>query len=227
MKIAVSYTGNDDKQQRYLDWLQSFSPDNTLVVLSYSQNDISDLQTCNGLVLTGGGDVDPEIYGQRAGEFVQKVDRKRDDFESLLLDHAFHRQMPVLGICRGMQMINVHLGGTLCQDLPSQGFAKHAGGKDAPFIEHDVLLQPDSQIHSIVGRTAGVINSYHHQGIDTPASDLRITATSKDNVVESMEWKDTEGKSFLLLVQWHPERMQDTRNPFAYNIGMRFLSELA
>ena len=123
-------------------------------------------------------------------------------------------------------MINVYLGGTLHQDLPSRGFLQHAGGKENPVIEHGVTLDRESMIGDIVGVREGIVNSYHHQGVDTPASDLRVTARSNDNVVESMEWKEKDGKSFLLLVQWHPERIRDTGSPFAYNVGKRFLDEV-
>lgn len=226
MTIAVTYTGKDDKQQMYMDWLHLLSPESELVILSAEHNSAQDLERCDAMVLTGGGDIDPQLYGEQPGPLTKGIDRKRDDFEFSLLDHALEHQMPVLGICRGLQTVNTYLGGTLIQDLPSQGFMRHAGEKNTPVIEHEITVWENSLLHDITRVRSGTVNSYHHQGVGKVADDLMATSSTTDNVTESLEWKEKKGKSFLLLVQWHPERMTDDRNPLKTGVGERFLHEI-
>ena len=224
MKIAVSDTGREEKQKIYLHWLQSFNPNAELVVASY-KNNFDALDGFDGLVLTGGEDVDPELSKATPIESVQQSDRKRDDFEFRLLDQAMKQEMPILGICRGFQVTNVFLGGSLIADLQSAGFQKHNAKKDEQEIRHAIKVNDGTVMQQIIGTTIGEINSNHHQAALTVADDLMISSYSSDNVIESLEWKEKAGKSFLLLVQWHPERMNDNENPFTKNIGSAFFAE--
>ncbi len=223
MNIAVSDTGKEEKQKLYLDWLQLFVPDAELTVLTY-RNGYSSLHVYDGLVLTGGEDVDPQLSKATPVERVRLSDRRRDDFEFQLLDQAMNERKPILGICRGLQVTNVFLGGSLVADLQSAGFVSHETKNNANELRHSIVVDKESLMYSITGTVSGEINSAHHQSALNVADDLMVSSRSPDGVVESIEWKNKINKSFLLLVQWHPERMTDKENPFARNIGTSFFS---
>lgn len=224
MKIAVSDCGRIEKQQIYVEWLRSFQPDAEFISVSY-RNGATDISGYDGLVLSGGEDVDPELSKASPTTLVEAIDRRRDDFEMDLLRQAMQHALPVLGICRGLQVANVYFGGTLIADLPSAGFQNHTAKKGDPPLQHRIEVNEGSLLHSITGVTAGEINSFHHQSVLVPAKELVVTGSSQDGVVESMEWKTPEGKPFLLLVQWHPERMTDRSNPFTSAVASAFFSE--
>lgn len=224
MRIAVTDTGRPLKQQLYRDWLQSFAPDAELVNVSYRTGE-QDLHGFDGLVLTGGEDIDPLLSKAHPAELVEEIDRKRDDAEFRFLEDAMRQRMPILGICRGLQVTNVFLGGTMIADLPNAGFRPHTAPKDAPVMYHPVLAAERSLLHEITGTMNGTANSYHHQAVKDCAEELIITGRSDDGVAEAMEWKVKEGRSPMLLVQWHPERMMEGNNPFTASVGEFFFRE--
>lgn len=221
MKIAVTHCGNEKKQKIYLDWLNSFDQKMDLVTLSV-ETGVTAINEYDGIVVTGGDDVDPLFSKAEPVELVQEVNRERDQFEFILLEKAFRNRTPVLGICRGMQVINVHLGGTLIADLWHDGFRKHETKSDEPEVRHTVSIKNGTELQSIVKIPNGEINSYHHQGIKILAETLLPTSLSDDGVIESIEWKEKNDRSFLLAVQWHPERMHDRSNPMTQKIGEAF-----
>lgn len=156
----------------------------------------------DGLLLPGGADIDPARYGgpEMPDEFV--IEPARDDLESALLDLAVAESLPVVGICRGMQLINVHGGGTLHQDVPP-----HSHFDKPPNAEiHDVAFAPDSRLAGIYGSRRAV-NSLHHQTIDRLAPGLRAVGHADDGTIEAIEAEDRP----WLAVQWHPE-MMDSRD---------------
>jgi putative glutamine amidotransferase len=164
------------------------------------------LEGLAGLLLSGGDDVAPELYGQEPHPKLEVVDRARDEFELALARAAVARGMPVLGICRGAQVMGVALGGELIQDIPSQvgGAQTHrSASKQAP-ARHEVRIAEGSLLSRIVGARSMVVNSYHHQGAARFGNGLRPVAWSSDGVVEAVE---LVGHAFVLGVQWHPERM--------------------
>jgi anthranilate synthase component 2/putative glutamine amidotransferase len=164
----------------------------------------------DGLVLTGGGDVDPAAYGEEAGPEVSGVNDVRDASERALLAAALQVDLPVLAICRGCQILNVELGGTLHQHLPA--VVGHDEHRHAPLVfgEVKVTAEPESRAATVFGTTATVLCS-HHQAIKDLGSGLVPTARADDGVVEAVE---LAGAQFVLGVQWHPEEGQDGR-PFA------------
>jgi len=227
MTIAVTYTGKEEKQQAYLDWLRSFEPECELTVVAYDQNDSSLIDSVDGLVLTGGGDVDPAFYGGDPSNVLLKgVDQRRDEFEMSLLDKAQSRRIPILGICRGLQVVNVFLGGTLYVDFPSAGFQQHSPSLEIPDRRHVVNVVDGAYLMEVTGVRTGEVNSFHHQGAEKAGIGLTVSSSSEDGVIESLERENAKGESLLLLVQWHPERMKDRQNPFALNIGRRFMDEI-
>lgn len=166
----------------------------------------SALDACDGLLLTGGEDVGPEHYGEAPSPKLGTVDRERDQFELALFAAARERGLPVLGICRGIQLINVALGGTLYQDLPSErpSAVDHDPKAARTARTHHVRLAAGSRASRVLGVDRLVPNSFHHQAIKQLAPGLVASGWTDDGVIEAVE--SAEGP-WLLAVQWHPEEM--------------------
>ena len=154
-----------------------------------------------GLMLTGGEDVDPRYYGEPRHAGLETTDDGRDAVELALYRAARERRLPILAICRGIQLVNVADGGTLYQDLPSQlpSSVAHAGTN----ARHDLRVEAGTLLARVAGHPASV-NSRHHQAVKTLAGSLRAVAWAKDGVIEAVESKDANA-GWLLGVQWHPE----------------------
>ena len=163
----------------------------------------SNLDFLDGLVVAGGPDIHPSLYGQEPGEHVYLAHPDQDNSESSLIKAAIERDIPLLGICRGMQLMCVIHGGSMHQHLPeTPGFEEH-GGWDGEVTEHGVSIIAGSHLHAVMGDEV-MANSTHHQGISDPGS-LQISAYSiHDNLIEGVERTD---KTFCIGVQWHPERI--------------------
>lgn len=164
-------------------------------------------EVLDGLLLTGGPDVDPAAYGQEHGPLTDTGDAPMETAEFALLRRALDDGKPVLGICRGLQVLNVALGGTLYQDLAvDMGTSLvHPAYRDGrSFLVHSVAVVPGSLLHEIVGRDEIGVNSLHHQGIHTLAPSLTAAAAASDGLVEAVERPDL---SFVVAVQWHPEEL--------------------
>ena len=179
----------------------------------------------DGIVFTGGGDVNPERFGKgHEADRVSGVDNDRDALEFGLLAEARKKDVPILGICRGLQLLNVAHGGTLITDIPTaRDHVKTAAGNDA---RHDIALHEGSLVAEVAGGTRANVNSSHHQAVDRLAPPFCETARADDGTVEAFEWAQPGGKPFFLAVQWHPERMDQTE-PLAGRLFERFLSAVA
>jgi putative glutamine amidotransferase len=164
----------------------------------------------DGLVLAGGADVDPAAYGHDAHETTDRPRLDRDRTERRLYRVARDNGLPVLGICRGMQVMAVERGGTLIQDLPSAGYGLAHREAPGTFTEHGATFLADSLVSRILGTTTATVNSSHHQAVADPGS-LRVTGHAADGTIEVLEDPDA---AFVLGVQWHPE-MTDDRRLFA------------
>jgi putative glutamine amidotransferase len=172
------------------------------------------LARVDGLMLTGGGDVDPALYGEVANTTFQAAEDGRDAFEMALSRAAVAKGIPFLAICRGMQVLNVAMGGTLVQDIPSEvtGALEHSLPEPRFAIAHEVWVSRGSQLSAMLadhmedGETVHV-NSRHHQAVKDAAKGFEITATSPDGVAEAMERTDLP---FCVAVQWHPENFWRT-----------------
>jgi putative glutamine amidotransferase len=178
-------------------------------VISHKKNNLQELDTADGLLFTGGGDIDPALLGitDSAGH-SKDVDRARDDFELQAVHLALAKELPLLGVCRGLQVVNFALGGTLILDLPAAGLGNHANTNDYQ-LAHPVTVKPYTLLAKLTGKPLLQINTSHHQAIDKPGKGLMVSACSPDGVIEAAEWETKEGKPFCCLVQWHPERMAD------------------
>lgn len=168
------------------------------------------LDALDGLIITGGRDVDPAAYGDEPHPATDEPARDRDAWEFALVDAALHRLMPILGICRGAQVLNVALGGTLHQHLPDLvGHTRHKPA-DAVFSTTTVDTVPGSRLAGLIGESAHA-KCYHHQGIAHIGEGLVVCATS-DGVIEAVE---KPGEHFVVAVQWHPEETLDDLRLFS------------
>lgn len=170
------------------------------------------IASLDALILTGGQDVDPAHYGQPLHPATRGIDPDRDHFELDLTRMAVERGLPLLGICRGIQVLNVALGGTLIQDIPALVSAAlvHQSPEDAPIASHHVRLQSDSRLATLMQCTELLTNSGHHQAIQSLAPALQAVGWSQDGVVEAVESTD---QAFVVGVQWHPELLFQNAAP--------------
>jgi putative glutamine amidotransferase len=179
------------------------------------------------LVLSGGIDINPGLAGGPT-EYDNQPDQwqpERDRFEKNLYELAIKNKLPVLGICRGMQLVNVLQGGTLIHDLGELNDQHKKEGTDDK--EHGVTIKENTLLNEIVKTGTGDINSAHHQAIGKLGEGLMINSYAGDGTVEGLEWADKTQKPFLLCVQWHPERMFQFRDsPLSKNIRDHFMEEI-
>jgi putative glutamine amidotransferase len=227
--IAIGVTDtmiSEDKYQSYISWLNTSRTQIEYHRLSYMADNPKDLDRCNALLLTGGNDVDPALYSELAGSpKIKGVDPVRDSFERKLLDSAMMRCIPVLGICRGLQLVNVHYGGTLIPDLEDAGFTMHRN-KSGDDQWHDVVIDESSGLRKIIGEKKVIVNSFHHQAVDKVGSGLKVTARTDDGIVEAMELIEKNDSQFFTLLQWHPERMKFEDYPSSKNILTAFINKV-
>lgn len=169
------------------------------------------LDGLDGLILTGGLDVQPELYGAERHPLTDPARADRDEWEIALLAGARERGIPVFGICRGLQLINVAMGGTLHQHLPEAlGTERYRIGGGV-FAENTVEVDAETRLAGLVGAGPLTVHSYHHQGVDRVAVGLRVTARTDDGLVQAVE---TVGDDYLVAVQWHPEENAEDRRLF-------------
>ncbi len=161
------------------------------------------LENADGLLLSGGADADPRHFGQEPHPQLGLVDESRDAFEFALYRAAKARALPVFGICRGVQILNVAEGGSLHQHLPAvPGTIQHEQQNSDGSLSHEVRLEPRSSLARAFRSVAVRVNSYHHQAVDRLGDGLRATGWTSDGVIEALEGS---GPQFVLGVQWHPE----------------------
>lgn len=174
---------------------------------------ITDKETLNkivehldALVMIGGVDIDPLIYGEQPHQGLEDVDPVRDEYEQHLIRYSLEHNLPILGICRGEQMINAFLGGTLYQDIPSQvkGYIKHRQTAPDKYGTHTITVEPGSKVAAITGKQQLTVNSFHHQSVKDVAPGFKVTALAPDGVIEAIESYPAKP---ILCVQWHPEEM--------------------
>jgi putative glutamine amidotransferase len=185
------------------------------------------LDAVSGLVLTGGEDVDPARYGAEPHPRLSTVHAERDATELSLLDGARRRRIPTLAICRGIQVMNVGLGGTLIQDLPSQHPSDIDHDIDGPRSDrtHSVTIAHDSRLARAVGRESISVNSFHHQAVETAAPGVIVTATAPDGVIEGIE-TPFANPWWALGIQWHPEDLTGGPEPWDRALFAAFATQV-
>jgi len=185
------------------------------VLITHDEPDTDVLESLDGILFSGGGDVDPANWGAEKHPATQ-IDPARDTAELMLMKAALDMDLPTLGVCRGMQVMAVAAGGSLHQHLPDLiGHDRHraAPGTDplaadaSAYGRHDVVIKPGSQAHVLLGSRL-TVNSFHHQGVDDPGAFIATGWCPDDRVIEIMEHPE---RTFAFGVQWHPERTGDLR----------------
>ena len=226
-RIALTHTG-PARYLHYPAWLRRHYPEIQIIDLATRSGPLEELRGCHGLLLPGGPDVDPVEYRMpELRPLCRTIDARRDRLELRCAREAAALGIPLLGICRGLQVVNVALGGTLVADLPPGQRETHDKLEDRDRL-HDVRCEEGSLLARLAAEKAGAeadcgVNSAHHQAAEMIASDLRVSARSPDGVIEALEWRDPDGRGFLLLVQWHPERMAAAQSCFSRGVALAFL----
>ena len=225
-KIIVGVT-DCSKYDNYAKWIAQ-DPDIEAVLLGYKQNNFKEIEKCHGVLLSGGEDVHPRFYNKPeyfSYCYKDDIDEKRDEFELRILEYTQQKKLSVLGICRGLQIANVFFGGSLIPDIPSFKQSNHSKveGKDR---YHEIHTEANSLLRKITGLEKGEVNSAHHQSVEKPGDGLIVNAMSTEGIVEGIEHQHPEGKSLMLLVQWHPERMGNQESAFTSRIRKYFLDTL-
>ena len=193
------------------------------------------LAACDGILIGGGRDIEPSLYGQEAGEHLAPTEPLRDAFELELVERTLDRGLPLLGMCRGIQILNVALGGTLVQDVSLKPeWAQHpsdrgwkawkeveraslAGEEEVPpHPRHPIRVEPGSRLHAALGVEEVDVDSFHHQALDRVAPELTVVARAPDGVVEAVE---LDGRGYVLAVQWELQE--------EWRVDRRFLGPFA
>jgi acyl-CoA reductase-like NAD-dependent aldehyde dehydrogenase/gamma-glutamyl-gamma-aminobutyrate hydrolase PuuD len=226
-RIGISFT--ETRFENYWNWFtrEDLGDDMELVELSFEKNNAIHISTCDGFVLTGGIDIHPELYGEEVSG-AEEMEMQRDLFEKKIFEYSQLYKLPLLGICRGMQLVNVLQGGKLRQDLDDLN-AFHRREKEDK--RHEVQVETGSLLSEIVFESSGEVNSAHHQAVESSAlgENIMINAFSNNEreIAEGLEYQDKSGKGFMLCVQWHPERMRDgDESAFSKNIKKKFLQSI-
>lgn len=222
-RVGIPWRTREEERQRNVEKLSYYfeavrraggQPEH--VSLGLSNEELREqASTLDAFVLPGSpADVDPVRYAEPRHPKTKTLDANRDRTDSAILDHALAAHKPVLAICYGCQILNVHQGGTLVQDIPAEkpasdqhGKTDLAVGSTTKDLEHEATLAPGSHLQKLAGGTDVTINSSHHQSIDRPGEKLRITARGADGIVEGVELQSPD--QWVLGVQWHPERMPE------------------
>ncbi len=187
----------------------------------YDLDSVSDMvEGLDGVVLSGGYDVTPGLYGEEPMPQIGFTMKEVDDFYIRVIHEADQKNIPVFGICKGIQILNVACGGTLYQDLGTQvkGSYKHVQSAPRYTPSHVITIEKDSFLGSVLGEKA-MVNSFHHQAVKEPAEGFRVTARAGDGVIEAIE--RTSG-SFMAAVQFHPEMMAEFDNPDMLRLFQKF-----
>jgi putative glutamine amidotransferase len=227
VKIALTKGKGSEHYLKYEQWLKQFDEDIEFIDLYHVDKEeaIKILKECSGIVLTGGPDVDPMNYGKAADSSRCEIDLKRDSLEFEAIKVAYEMKLPMLAICRGEQILNVAFGGSLIVDIPSDFDTTIVHRcADPADCYHDVYVIPNSLLSQITKVSQAEVNTNHHQAVDNLASVFIASAFSKDGLIEAYEWRERESKPFLIAVQWHPERLNNSK--LSDPIGRRYISEV-
>ena len=228
--VGVMPLWDDEKENirmlpEYMDGISHAGGVSFIFPFTEDKKDIRQLaERCDGFLFTGGPDIAPEYYHEEAPEGLVEVCPKRDALECMVFEAAMELDKPVLGICRGIQVINVFLGGSLYQDLPTQHPSETIHRQPPPYDRpvHDVILEEDTPLYRCFGASRVPVNSHHHQAIRSLAPGLKAMAYSPDGLIEAVYMPE---KRFLWAVQWHPERLYKT-DPYSRELFLAFINAM-
>lgn len=229
LTIGLTYTGSDEKHNNYVNWIKG-NDDIEVVTLSAEYDNLDAVKDLDGIVLSGGVDIHPKLYTSDIIDYPnapESFNEARDRFEQLVFEESQLHFKPLLAICRGMQLINCLLGGSLTQDLGVEPNRIHRCDKTDN--KHNIRIEPKTIMSEVLNGDVVAANSAHHQALGNTGKGLKINAVSEDGVAEGLEWEDKTGKPFFLAVQWHPERMYKLgleNLPASKKIKERFIEEV-
>lgn len=225
LRIAFSKASGSENYLKYVEWIKKYNCHIVCIDMIYKSADeaVKILETCDGLILTGGLDVDPTRFGRANDTSRCELDPRRDTLEFALIGKAMELKLPVVAICRGEQILNVAMGGSLIVDIPTDyGTLIEHQTKEHMQSRHYVKVAPKTFLSKRSRIDGDTVNSNHHQAVDRLADCFKVSAYADDTIIEAFEWKNPKGKQFLIAVEWHPERL-DFKNRLAYPIGLYFL----
>jgi len=227
MIIAISKGAGSPHYENYSKWVESIYPNakciNLYTLSADSVNKV--MEICDGLILSGGPDVHPGRFDKVADTAICSMDLKRDTLEWAICKIAFRKKIPILAICRGMQLLNVYKGGTLITDIPTYNNSLIHRDTNNPQLKHNIKVANLSDLWEITNKEVGTVNSAHHQAVGKIASCFKPTAFADDGIIEAYEFINPVNKPYLIAVQWHPERL-GKENPFADKLGKKFIDEV-
>lgn len=227
--IGLTYTGTTEKHNNYVNWLKG-NDDIEVIKLSADDDNLLMVNQVDAVVLSGGVDAHPKTYGNSNTNYLnapEQFNESRDAFETAVFNISQQLQIPVLGVCRGMQLINCILGGDMVQDIGSVSNSVHRN--DGNDKIHSIQISANSLLRSITEIDIAETNSAHHQAINHIGKGLNVNAISEDGIIEGIEWTDKSIKPFMIAVQWHPERMYKLgmeASPLSINIRNYFIKEI-
>lgn len=219
MRPVIGITGSFDAAERYY-WLRDYyvisvkNAGGTAIILPPTdEDDIIEhyISMCNGLIFSGGGDLDPFYWGGIPQSEYGEINPLRDRFELTLARKVLEKRIPAMGICRGCQLLNVAAGGTLVQDIKTFMSHQQKAPRNYPF--HAIFIEKGTQLRDIISANHIRVNSFHHQAVKKPGITMCISAYAPDGTVEAIE--STEG--FILGIQWHPECMTDEYSNYLFS----------
>jgi putative glutamine amidotransferase len=227
IRIAITKASGHPAYLNYGKWLKSADEDVEIVdlfTLSYSKS-LQQMKTVDGLLLSGGPDVHPGRFGKENESSRCEIELNRDTLEFSVYDYALKNNIPILGICRGMQLINVAQNGSLIIDLPhDKGTDSLHQNKSPEDSYHDISIEQNTLFYSLTNITSGNVNSNHHQGVDKLGDNLRASSRTSDGLIESFEWKNKGNLPWMLAVQWHPERLEN--KSLSTPIALEFIAQI-
>ena len=224
-KSTIILISKKHSEETYSNRLKSFDSTVVLINMYELSSDSTNyyLKAASGIVLTGGEDVSPQKYGMETEiERCGAIDLKRDSIEIRLIEYALENNIPLLGVCRGEQILNVATGGSLFVDIPTDFGQEIIHRSKEKIAEHYVVLDKKSQLYSICKTDSGLVNSSHHQAVNILGNNLKASAHSPDGLIEAIEFTDPLKYNFVIAVQWHPERL-DKNHKLSYPIFKKFL----
>lgn len=215
--IGVTPIINEKNLQIRVKYINAISNANGVPMILPKLDDVAQIKaqidSIDGLLLSGGNDVDPTLYGEDPHQKLGYIEAGRDAYELKLIDYALEQGKPILGICRGAQILNVHQGGTMYQDIYEQIESKvmgHSQQAVREFPSHEVTVTEGTKLYDIVGQEKIRTNSFHHQANKVLPPHFVVSASTSDGVIEGIESTEHE---FLIGLQWHPEDLYDNDEP--------------
>jgi putative glutamine amidotransferase len=213
-----------DSHHKVIKWLSNFDKRTNFKILYKLPSDSVDfyLKKADGVIITGGEDVNPDLYGADSLKYLcGKINNYRDSLEIKMINYALHNKIPLFGICRGQQIINVSQGGTLIADIPTF-LHDSIHRKNGRHTYHEIYISKNSVFYSFIHLDSSLVYSNHHQAIKHLAACFRTVALASDSVIEAIEIKDTAKYTYSFAVQFHPEAMEYSK-PISKRIALEYL----